>query len=528
MKRNNEQGIALVITLFLMASLSALAVSMMFLSQTETSASRNYKTMSQARYAGEAGAHAAINYLMSANYTNTLASLSGLDTSKSPVKYGADDVVLSWDSSLSKYPESTVKTAFAAVAHGELTVGTGATPPKVNYQATARLISMQPFVQYGGQPGYLLTWEVRSSGLVSVPGSQPATVEVTAVVERDTAAAQTYAIFATGAGCGAITLGGTAATDSYDSRTLGAGAPTGDGYGGGVGTNGNLSISGDVLVKGNLDTPRTGVGDCHDGTPTALSDGGHADVTGSIVPLPQAKAYPDPPALPLPPAPYGPPYTGTQSISASLASCTLITAANPGTACSASGSDITVTSSGSTPVVFGNLSVGSHVNLKIQYGNPGTPPTAASGTAIVNANSLVLGAGASLVLGTNGGTSTAAVLSIAGRGTSGADNGLATPLDLSGGAFANPTFDPARLQIVYGGTGRLEVIGGPNAAATVYAPNASVRLNGNATFYGSILSKTYSNNGNAGILYDRSLQSKMLIMGNYMLSSFSWRKYGIS
>ena len=55
MNRNNEQGVALVITLFLMASLSALAVSLMFLSQTETSASRNYRTMSQARYAGEAG-----------------------------------------------------------------------------------------------------------------------------------------------------------------------------------------------------------------------------------------------------------------------------------------------------------------------------------------------------------------------------------------------------------------------------------------------------------------------------------------
>src|SRR5204863_9768020 len=53
--RRNDEGIALVFTLFLMASLSALAVSLMFLSQTETSSTRNYRTMSQARYACLAG-----------------------------------------------------------------------------------------------------------------------------------------------------------------------------------------------------------------------------------------------------------------------------------------------------------------------------------------------------------------------------------------------------------------------------------------------------------------------------------------
>ena len=49
--KHDEQGIALVIVIFLMGTLSALAVSMMFLAQTETASSRNYRTMSQARYA---------------------------------------------------------------------------------------------------------------------------------------------------------------------------------------------------------------------------------------------------------------------------------------------------------------------------------------------------------------------------------------------------------------------------------------------------------------------------------------------
>src|SRR3954453_15700115 len=84
MKRN-EQGIALVITLFLMATLSALAVSMMFLAQTETASSRNYRTMSQARYAAEAGVHKATNYLLNPLLYTGPTVFTGYDLTKSPV-----------------------------------------------------------------------------------------------------------------------------------------------------------------------------------------------------------------------------------------------------------------------------------------------------------------------------------------------------------------------------------------------------------------------------------------------------------
>src|SRR3954453_16583308 len=80
MKRN-EQGIALVITLFLMATLSALAVSMMFLAQTETAASRNYKTMSQARYSAEAGVPMMANYLINTG----CVPASNFDATRVPV-----------------------------------------------------------------------------------------------------------------------------------------------------------------------------------------------------------------------------------------------------------------------------------------------------------------------------------------------------------------------------------------------------------------------------------------------------------
>src|SRR3954462_4286446 len=99
MTRHGEKGVALVFTLFLMAALSAMAVSMMFLAQTETSASRNYRTMSQARYAGEAGVHKALNFLTHrTSYVPPLV-IASYTTSASPyVTFGGSPVVLSYDS----------------------------------------------------------------------------------------------------------------------------------------------------------------------------------------------------------------------------------------------------------------------------------------------------------------------------------------------------------------------------------------------------------------------------------------------
>ena len=64
MHTHNERGIALVLALFLMSALSVLGASLMFLSQTETYASMNYRMMSQARYAAEAGVQKASNFLL--------------------------------------------------------------------------------------------------------------------------------------------------------------------------------------------------------------------------------------------------------------------------------------------------------------------------------------------------------------------------------------------------------------------------------------------------------------------------------
>ena len=59
----NEHGVALVLALFLVTIMSVLAASLMFLSQTETYSTQNYRMMSQARYGAEAGVQKAGNFL---------------------------------------------------------------------------------------------------------------------------------------------------------------------------------------------------------------------------------------------------------------------------------------------------------------------------------------------------------------------------------------------------------------------------------------------------------------------------------
>ena len=70
MDTHNERGIALVLALFLMSAMSVLAASLMFLSQTETYASMNYRMMSQARYRRRGGVQKAADFLLDpAQYT---------------------------------------------------------------------------------------------------------------------------------------------------------------------------------------------------------------------------------------------------------------------------------------------------------------------------------------------------------------------------------------------------------------------------------------------------------------------------
>ena len=504
MTRSNEKGVALVFTLFLMAALSAMAVSMMFLAQTETSASRNYKTMSQARYAGEAGVHRALHYLTSTTYTDAVhtSGTTGFLTTVSPVTYNGNPVVLAPAAGDSNHPSTAIKDAYAALFAGtasQLSVGNGA---KISYTATATLLSMRAVSVYGSTTKVIQTWRIAATG--TVPGVRPATVEVAALLERGTVPTETYAIFATGKTCGAITLGGGGETDSYNSGSITYGSdgkPVVTQSDGSVGTNGNLSIGGQTEVHGNLDSPRTGVGNCSSGNVTALSTNGQAAVHGNRIQLPQAKTYPDPAA---PVIPYVP-GTGTLSISASTNSCAGI-AALPDI-CTASGGQINITKVTSSPLVWPNVDMtgGSKITINATF-----PVT-------INVNSWKLAGNSTIALGPS--PSLKVAVNVVGSGIHG------DVIDFTGGSLTNASFDPSRFQLLYGGEESIKLSGGTTPAATVYAPDAAVSLGGNTDFYGSILGKTVSANTQIKFHYDKNLGNLLPTLGQHVLSSFSWQKY---
>lgn len=509
----NERGVALVITLFLMAALSALAVSLVFLSETETSASRNYKTMSQARYAAEAGVHRAVNYLLldtfKANMTSNLASF---DLRQSPVTYNGSAVVLSATSGVSSnYPDATVAGAFGSTVKGALAVGTG----YAAYSASATLLSMRTVDVYGSNPDIIMTWRITGTGTVckgtatcTPSDTSLGTLDVTATLERDLNNAQTYAVFATYDGCAAVTVSGNVTTNSYNSSSMATTPPpTTDNYGG-IGTNGNLDVSGSVAINGTLSTPRTGAGTCSSSNPNAITGSGSWSYQGTV-PLPQAVAYP------APTIPAGIPTTSvTLSSGMTTAVCQATLALNNGSnwSCAVDGVSKTVTLTPLTlnPLMLGNLTVGSNTTLVIGGGS----------SEVMNVNSFLLGSNAKMSL-LSSPSKTTVTMNIAGQSLSGG----AVPLDLSGGGTVNDTYDPTRLQILYAGTDQLITVGNNTLAATIYAPNASVKTTGSGNLYGSVLSSRFTDTGGAQLHYDTSLQKKYQTLGNYAMSSFSWRKY---
>ncbi|NQW04698.1 MAG: pilus assembly PilX N-terminal domain-containing protein [Acidobacteria bacterium] len=485
----NDEGIAMVLALLFMLALSALGASVMVLSRTETLSSVNYRMLSQARYGAESGVHKAAHFLLNGYALPGSVSdpLSNYDTTLTPVRYLGQPVVLSALSDVgANYPDAASQTAFANAAGGTLTAGSAT----VVYTASATLLSMQEIIPYGSStPTVVQTWRITARG--SIQGAREAEVEVSALLERQVVAPHTYAAFATGGGCGALSFEGGVHTDSYDSTnmTMVDGAPSTDTTWGNVGTNGNLTEAGNSVVSGSLSTPRSGVGGCSDGAVTALTQQGNAQVSEGLVALPQAVSYPAPDA----PSPL-PPTTSTSVVSTSA--CAVFTLSSG--ICTGGSGALTLDPQGS-PMPLDNVHVTGGATLTLEAGT-------------YNINSLTLTGGATIVIGSG-----PVILEVAGQSDD-------TPIDFEGGATANDSFDPSMFRIHYAGAGTLKLTGGTTTAAIVYAPSANATITGGADFYGSVLAASVSASGGAGIHYDRSLASNFFTTGPQMMSSFSWKK----
>jgi Tfp pilus assembly protein PilX len=514
MKCKNEKGVALILTLILLLIVSVMAVSLMFISQTETWASMNYKLMSQSRDGAEAGINAAANYIIN-TYSPPASSgtdlLTSYNNNVSPVQYpiantSGHDVILATSSSsqTSNYPVSSVVTAFGSNAQSSLTAGN----VTVNYNSSAKLLSQVQVIPYGSTTSQTVqTWQLTSDGAIS--GIRNADEEVSAILEKQITPVFTYAAFAMASGCGAMNFGGGGTTDSYDSSnlTLSGGVPVVAATGGNVGTNGNLASNGNpTTINGSLSTPRTGTGTCSSGNVTAWTNSsGH--VTGGLVDLPQQVNYPTPSAV-TPAPPTTQPLTLHNSASdcnsggSAVNGCTLGTGILP--SCT-SGDICLAPSSGSCPPTAGGPGIYGDITIK------GTVHLSAG---CYNINSLTENGQGTLTID-NG----PVIVNVAGSGQS-------TPIDLTGGGLVNNIagFNAATLQFIYGGSGTVKMAGGAKATGVLYAPNSTLTMTGGANWYGAVITGNMSDMGGATINYDQNLQKQAATVSNWMLDSFTWKK----
>src|SRR5215472_5217721 len=247
-KRNHQKGVALIFALLLILVLSVMASSLMFLSQSETWSSANYRMMSQSRYGAESGLSVAADFIVNGYNAPTVGGadpLANYNTAVSPVTFGNQPVVLSSVPGKSNYPNANVIAAFqnALTNPGNLTAGNTV----VNYNATATLLSMGTVSSFG-TPVTVQMWQISADG--STVGVINSKEKVSAILERQVTPSNQYAAFATSSGCSALSFAGGGQTDSYDSSTLalvnGVATPPASfsTFGGNVGANGNLAENG--------------------------------------------------------------------------------------------------------------------------------------------------------------------------------------------------------------------------------------------------------------------------------------------
>jgi Tfp pilus assembly protein PilX len=466
-----ENGVALILAMLVLLVLSTIGAALVFVTQTEIWSSANYRTMLQARYAAEAGAQSAVNWLTYTFTPPTGAQLSSNFTLTTyPVKCatgcsanGSAIVLSAMDGVTANYPIAAQQTSFNSTLYNGSVPGINVNT--ATFQASATLIRAT-------STGFL-TWQIASVGKVAgVRGGQ---VQVVTTYEQSTTSSPLvqYGLFATGTGCPALTISSGVNSDSYNS---GQGNYATSNCvtesvtcGGDVGSNGGWLSSGTSTIKGNLWLPHPTVGSC----PTA-----DIQYSGSLT------------------------YNNAD---------TLATAYNPASPPSVSTpTTTTVLSGGTTTLSAGTL-----------YGNivaSGTNTLAFPTAGTYDINSITASGSLTFQMPSSG----QVILNIGGNG-SGA-------LTLSGVTLANANANQVADDFIinYAGTGGFTASGFTSGSAVLYAPNAAVTLSGSTPWYGAIVAKTLTDSGGAAVHFDTALLTAGGIgssPGPYRQIGFTWSKF---
>ena len=508
LNRKREKGVSLILSLLALMIASAVAIGMVYMASTETWISSNFKAEETVYFAARAGVEEVRDRMLPANPNSlvpllptvmagspggvlyvlqngvTMANVTNFSSSN-PLK--DDELCHDWGNPSSAgmtWEPANVPCVDLPSAGGWYNTAASVAPfatsanpmeyrwvrvtRKANYSTAFLVDTLQVGLSQACWNGISEVAAPPGTACSSLfPTANPVFM-VTALAVTTTGArrlvqqeiAQTpiggfpYGAFATGTGCGALSLGGGAQTFSFNSATENppSNPPSNtSASGGNVGSNGNLSLGGsNTAVNGTTASAVAGIGNCNQGNGITAS-GGASYGNPALIPTQ---------SLPVPPLPNPLPPTKNQKYNSS-------TTMAPGS--------------------YGNVSIESGATVTLQGGTTSSP-------AVYTVNSLSLAGGSTLVI--NG----PVVINVAGVGQQNA-------VDFTGGSFQNNTFIPGDFVINYGGSNNIKVSGGSGAYAVINAPNANIEFHGGSNFYGQAIGATIADTGGTNFYYDNSLNT---------------------
>jgi Tfp pilus assembly protein PilX len=277
-----------------------------------------------------------------------------------------------------------------------------------------------------------------------------------------------YGLYATGTACPALTMVGNALTDSFTTANGGSYGTTHSNQGGDVGSNGGVSLNGNATIGGAI-----GVQNFAPSPPTApapcVGAQGDYSATGNAgwVNLPG---------------------NGLQTIPTYTFSTPPDPVPLPPNTPYAGGLNL-------VPGTYGNITLAGKQTLTLA---PGT----------YNIYSLTMSGQSSIVVNPPG----AVVLNF--------PSASATPINFSGQSLAAPSQIANDFQINYAGTGVVSLSGQANSYINVNAPRAAVQVTGQGDIFGRVVGQTLTWTGNGKFHFDKNSGLGPQSNGIYRVISF--------
>jgi Tfp pilus assembly protein PilX len=527
-RSRTQRGVALLLAIFTLLLLSAIAASLVLMTNTETSVNSNYRAERVSSFAAKAGAEEARDrmpaLLTATQLPTTLPPAAGsvvyilnegaatgtVQPWTAGNAYMDDELCHDFAGIQSQQPASDVRCT-TPPSTAMLVAGTLATPVRSTYpwsgtsaalpykwvRVTLKQANSVQSYNVNGTSTSQVCWngttEVLLSGATTCPGMTPSANPVymiTALAVNSTgttrrmvqtevglAPAQPfpYGLFATGTACPSLTISGggnsNPATDSYTSANGGTYSTTANDTLGDVGSNGGVSLTGHSQVGGAVAVPSTAATPPAVPNPCSGAQGDYSTSGTAGIYLPGT--YPGnvltqagPYVFPTPPDPVPLPTASSPTGGTSLV---------PGT--------------------YGAISISGKTTLTLSPG-------------VYNIYSLSISGQASVTVSPAG----SVVLNFPSTSSS--------PISISGQGIASSNQIPNSMQINYGGTGNISLSGNGSSYAIVDAPNAAISISGNGDLFGRVVGKTISDSGNGKFHFDRNSVLAPQTNSGYQLISY--------